>query len=242
MKKSVLFVIMVVLVAALFDPSKQPAASAQPGNTITVTGVGTASGQPDIATVEFGYQVLNTDRAAAFTNANTATAAITNALLEAGIAQTDIQQQDFTIQPEDRAAAGVGPSGNFIFRVTSILRVTIRDLSKYQQVTAAAVTNGANIVRNFTFGLDKVDSLESKAREAAIKNSIARAEVLATALGARVGDAITIEETVQVTNVLPTGTGSRGAVVEQGQLAGNVGQLVVTVTVRVTYLMRSQNF
>jgi hypothetical protein len=239
--KSLLIAIIVVLVLALFGPGETSPAQAQAGNTITVNGVGTASGQPDIATVEFGYQVLNTDKAAAFGNANTVTGAITKALLEAGIAQTDIQLQGFTIVPEDRATAGVGPSGNFIFRVTSTLRVTLRDLSKIDAIIAAAVTNGANIVQNFAFGIDKVDSLEARARAEAVKNARARAEVLATSLGVKVGDAITISEAVQVSNVLPTGTGSRGAVVEAGELPGNVGQLIVTVQVQVTYTLRWQN-
>ena len=245
MKKiiSVLVTIAALVCVTFFGTSGVVPAAAQGGGgyTITVNGVGTASGQPDIATVEIGYQTLNGNLANGYNDSQKAITNFTNAIKEAGVAETDIQLLTSTINPEDRAAGAAGPTGNFFYRFNTIMRVTIRDVSKVDAILGAAITNGANIVQNFAFAIDKVDALETQARTAAVQNARARAEVLAQANGVNVGDALTINETVTVGNVLPTGNGSRGAVVQDNTVGGAVGQLIVTVSVQVTYAMRVTN-
>ena len=62
------------------------AAQDNPANTLTVTGVGTASGAPDIAILELGVQTINSDVVAAFSEANSRLNAVRDALLGQGIA------------------------------------------------------------------------------------------------------------------------------------------------------------
>lgn len=233
--------IMLLSVSLLSGIEARPA-HAQAGQTITVTGIGTASGQPDIATVEIGYQILNTQLANAFNNGNTAMVSITQALLDQGIAQSDIQLVAYNVTPNDRGQGGV-PTGNFIYRFSQILRVTIRDISKVNQIITAVVAQGANVVQNFAFGIDNVDALETQARTEAIKNARARADQLATGLGVYVSDAINITDNVTVNNIVPTGSGSRGAVVqlpEEGSAVPLAGQFIVTVQVGITFTLRTQ--
>ena len=60
--KKIIFVLVAITAlmgVSLFGaPGLAPARAQGGGYTITVNGVGTASGQPDIATVEIGYQTL----------------------------------------------------------------------------------------------------------------------------------------------------------------------------------------
>lgn len=240
MKKITLVLVTIVALVGvtLFGGTGVSPVHAQGGYTITVSGVGTASGQPDIATVEIGYQTLNGNLVNGYNDTQKAVGNFTKAIKEAGVGETDIQLLVSTINPEDRAAGAAGPTGNFFYRFTTVMRITIRDVSKVDAILGAAITNGANIVRNFAFAIDKVDALESQARTAAVQNARARAELLAQAIGSNVGDTLTINEVVTVGNVLPTGNGSRGAVVQDGTLGGNVGQLIVTVTVQITYTLR----
>lgn len=243
--KKIIFVLVAITAlmgVSLFSaPGLAPAQAQGGGYTITVNGVGTASGQPDIATVEIGYQTLNGNLVNGYNDTQKAVGNFVTAIKEAGIAETDIQLLASTINPEDRAAGAAGPTGNFFYRFTTVMRVTIRDVSKVDAILGAAITSGANIVQNFAFAIDKVDALESQARAAAVQNARARAEVLAQANGVNVGDALTINEVVTVGTVLPTGNGSRGAVVQDNTVGGNVGQLIVTVQVQVTYTMRVSN-
>jgi uncharacterized protein YggE len=236
----VLVAIVALLSVSLFG-GVAPAQAQGGGYTITVNGIGTASGQPDIATVEIGYQTLNGNLVNGYNDTQRAVGAFVTAIKDAGVAETDIQLMTSTINPEDRAAGAAGPTGNFFYRFTTVMRVTIRDVSKVDAIIGAAVANSANIIRNFAFAIDKVDALESQARAEAVKNARARADLLAQSIGVSVGDALTINEVVTVGTVLPTGNGSRGAVVQDGTVGGNVGQLIVTVQVQVTFTLRVMN-
>jgi hypothetical protein len=214
-------------------------ASAQGGDTITVNGVGTASGTPDIATVEIGFESLANQLQNAFNTSNQNISNITKALIGAGVQATDIQKVVFTISPVDRVQAG-NPTGNFQFRIRQVLRVIVRDVGKADATVTAAIAAGANIVQNFAYALDQADEAEGRAREAAMKNARARANQAAAALGVAVSDVVNVVENVVVAPVIPIGNGSRSTPPGESEVTGNVGQIIVTVNVTVTFTLRSQ--
>lgn len=231
--------IVLLCLTMAFGASGVRPASAQGGDTITVSGVGTASGTPDIATVEIGFESLANQLQNAFNTSNQNISNITKALIGAGVSATDIQKIAFQIQPVDRVQAG-NPTGNFQFRIRQVLRVTIRDVSKADATVSAAVAAGANIVQNFGYALNQADTLENEAREQAVKNARMRADRIAAALGVAVSDAVNVVENVVVAPVIPTGNGSRSDTPAEGEVTGNVGQIIVTVNLTITYTLRSQ--
>jgi hypothetical protein len=213
-------------------------ASAQ-ANTITVSGVGTAATRPNLATVEVGVEAVNTNLQASFATVNQTQVAIIAVLTEQGIAPTDVQLLGLTVAPEDRIEPRIGPSGNFIYRVRSIMRVTIRDVSKVGPLLTGVVSAGANIVTNFAFGLQDIRTAEQAARAAAVADARARAEALAQALDVVVGDPIIANEIVTTTALpAPVDSNNRGATLGEGDSPINTGQFIVTVQVQVTFTLR----
>lgn len=215
-----------------------------PNYTITVNGIGTAAGKPDIATVQFGIETVNTTLATAFTQAADTIKAITDALTKQKISPADVQTTQVTVQPQDRVDPSRGITGNYIYRVRSMIRVTIRDVTQVDQIIRAAVDAGANIVDNFTFGIDNIAGLEQQARVAAIKNARDRATQLADSFGFAVGDAIIVSETVSNNGfpppTAPVGSVTRGATTDANNIPVSVGQLIVTVQVQVSFNIRAQ--
>jgi len=211
-------------------------------STITVGGVGTASGRPDIATVELGSEVVNNSLDTAYTKASDTINAVTQALLKLNIAPADIQNTKMAISPTDRVDERNVPSGEFIFRVRSTIRVTIRNVAQVKQVLDAALAAGANAIDNLTYGIDDIAPLEREARLQAVSNARARAADLADALGVAVGDTMNISETVSSSSsATPVTVGSRGAVIKsQANPGDNAGQLVVTVQIQVTFALKKR--
>ncbi len=233
-------VIVFLLLAGLLNPALVSAQGGPAASTITVSGVGTAAGRPDIASVELGFEVVNTNLEAAYSRANEIANALTQALLKLNIAPADIQTIKMTLAPKDQSTEGAAPTGNFVYNVRGVFRVTIRNVSQINQVLSAALAAGANIIDNLGFGIDDLGLLEQQARTQAIKNARDRANQLAQDLGVFVGDPISITETAPTESpVTWTGTGSRGAALAAGQAAdGNVGQLVVTVQIQVIFTLK----
>jgi uncharacterized protein len=233
-----------VVIALLAGALGLQPASAQgtPVNTITVGGVGTATGRPDVASVELGLAVVNNSLDAAYTRASETTNAITQALLKLNIAPADIQTAKMTVSPTDRTDERNVPSGEFIFRVSSTLRVTIRNIAQVKQVLDAALSAGANSIDNLTYGIDDITPLEREARLQAVSNARARATDLADALGVAVGDPMNITETVtSSSSATPVTSGSRGAGIKsQANPGDNAGQLVVTVQIQVTFALKKR--
>ena len=232
----------VVVSMILAGVSGPPTVSAQGGSgqmsTITVSGVGTAAGQPDIASVELGFQTVNTNLNAAITQANDTTEAILQGLAKLNIAPTDIQMLKMVVSPSDQGQDKT-QTGNFVYTVRRVLRVTTRNVGQINDLINAALTSGANLVDNLTFGIDDMGTLEQEARAQAISNARARATQLAQGLGVAVGDPFTITETVtNVSQIAQPGTGNRGAAFKGGNdTETGTGQFIVTVQINVTFML-----
>ncbi|MDC3952409.1 SIMPL domain-containing protein [Polyangium jinanense] len=94
------------------------------------------------------------------------------------------------------AAPMVPPPPSLKYRVSNTVEVTIRDVSKASRVVQAAVDAGANNVWNVNFGIDDTKALEATAREKAVADAKARAEVLAKLSGLELGPVISVSEVI----------------------------------------------
>ena len=231
------------LVAGLLAAATGSAAAQDnPANTLTVTGVGTASGAPDVAILELGVQTINSDVVTAFNEASSRLDAVRDALLGQGIAAEDLQTLGLSLYQETPYDPQTGmPGERVIYRVSNMLRVTIRDVDKAGDIISAGVNAGANTINGLNFSLSDPAALQAQAREKAVADARARAEQLAALTGVTLGAPVVVVEGEAGT---PTsflypqfaypqfaafvGMGGGGAPVETGQLS-------VTVQVRVTY-------
>jgi uncharacterized protein len=180
---------------AAASPPAQNSNGGFPTNTISVSGTGTAYGQPEQATVMLGVSTTNADVSAAVEASNGTTQAIIDALKGLGIDEKDIQTINFSVWPEDRYDNNGQPTGERVYHVDSMVQVTVRDLGKVGEVIDGGLGAGANTVAGLSFSLQNSGALESDARTKALDDARAKAQEIADALGVSLGDAIIVSET-----------------------------------------------
>ncbi len=195
--------------------------------TITVTGFGTSYTAPDLAYVSLGVNMANVNLATAIKNADTAIAAIREALKAAGIAESDIQTSQFTVYQESPQP------GRLEYHVVHILRSTVRDMAKVGDVLNRAVAAGANAVYSVDLSVKDTSATETTARKAAFEDARERATELATSLGGSLGQVMSITENIGGGVAPPGARGLGGGGGGGGGISG--GSLEVTVSLTVTF-------
>jgi uncharacterized protein len=206
-------------------------------NVITVSGVGTAYGAPDVAYIGVGADFTSENAGEAFSQASDTMNAVREALLELGIAEQDLQTTNVSIYPQD----SYGPDGNITgrtYRVSNALNVTVRDITMIEQVINASIEAGANNLYNLSFGIADPGTLEQDARTQAVANAQARAEQLAGLLGVTVGAPVAISETLSDGNNYPIAvrnTASDMAFGTGGGVPIDTGRMMVSVQVEITF-------
>jgi len=221
-----------------------PAPSAQEGelaNTLTVSGVGQASGPPELATVELGVVTSGPEVGPAVAQSNQTAETVMDALAQAGVAEDDIQTTGFNVWSEEHYPPGLSfeeggaPPGEpaVIYRVENSVRATVRDVEVTGDVIQVALDAGANQVRGVSFSIEDTTALEEEAQTQAIENARARAADLAEKMGVTLGDPMVISEGPR--------TGGFPAVEAAYGLGGgggppiSAGQMTVSVQVNVTF-------
>jgi len=185
-----------LLAAALAGPAVG-AAQAQSDSdetvrSINVSGMGRVKVEPDVADVQLGVTKQGVGAKAASSEAATAMDAVIQALLEAGIAEADIQTTNLSLNPvydwDDNPPNIVG------WEASNLVNVTVRDVSQVGAVVDAATAAGATNVNGITFRLEDSTEAEVTARNEAVADAEAKAQQLATAAGVNITGVITITE------------------------------------------------
>ena len=229
-----------VLVALAASGCAAPAPAADNDareHTIQVSGSGTASGTPDVAYVELGVEVTAGDIDEAISSANNTMASVQAAISETGVADADMRTTNFNVWTEEpRDDTGL-PTGQPLYHVSNILRVTVRDISTTGDVIGAGLDAGANAVRNLSFGIQDTAELEAEARREAVENARSRAEQLAEGLDVSIGAPVQISEASGGGPVV-----ERAAADAEMMAAGaappiSEGELTVSVRVNVSFLI-----
>lgn len=201
-------------------------------NTITVVGLGTASGAPDVANLEIGVETVDADLGTAYDNTNTRIDDVISALVDAGVAREDVRTvglnvyQDRYGGPNPQMSESGEPTPVYV--VSNNVRVTVRDIDNVPAVLNAAIEAGATQVYGLNFAIDDSDALASDARAAALEDARQKAQELAQLAGVELGSIISIVETEagfdpynQMARDVGGGSGA-GASIEPGQLSVNV--------------------
>ena len=159
-----------------------------PTNTISVTGDGKIFAIPDTATFSFTIMETGADVAAAQKIVTTKMNDITGYLKGVGIADADIQTTSYDATPKyDQTACVYGapcPTGKIIgYDVSETVSVKVRDTEKAGDVLSNVGSRGVSNVSGLSFTVDDQELLQQNAREKAIADARAKAEVLAKDLG-----------------------------------------------------------
>lgn len=153
----------------------------RPQNTISISGEGKVTVEPNIASVEVGLVTDKKDVAVA-QKENTEKMNVLIAGIKAlGIADADLQTSQYQIYPNyDYTDGKTTLSG---YTVAQSVTVKIRDLSKISAVLAKTGESGANQVSGLQFTIDDPASLQDQARDKALTQAEEKARKLAQSLG-----------------------------------------------------------
>lgn len=204
--------------------------------TISVNGTGLAYTAPDKAMISIGVQTRDKDAGKAV-DANTAAMnKILAALKAQGLADKDLQTQNFSISPQPEYDSSGNPTGVVNFVVDNTLVATVRNLPKLGATLSAAVAAGANNIYGISFGVQDPTQLQATARDLAVADARSRAEALAKAAGVTLGDVISISESVSVP--LPSPVYARAMAQDVASVPVATGEQTVSVDVSVTFAIK----
>lgn len=171
--------------------TEKPSIEEKQVRKVSVNGTGTVTLSPDMATVMIGVQSEDENAEDALTENNKKADRIMASLAKFGIEEKDIrttnfriiQRQEFT--PNDKIR-------ETYYQVINTVQVTVNDLDILGQVLDSVVRSGANNINNIQFDISDREGAMIQAMEAAMLNAHLRAETLATAGGAELGEVLTI--------------------------------------------------
>lgn len=159
---------------------------------ITVSGEGKISVMPDRAVLKFGIQNSGKE-ASEVKNLNDETVdKVLKYIKKFGIATTDYK----TTQVSLRKEYDYEKKKHFYKAVQSI-QITLKDLTKYDELMAGLVDTGINNIDNVEFKSSKIEEHQSNARKLAIQDAKKKAEDYVSVLNQKVGKAIMITDNSQ---------------------------------------------
>jgi uncharacterized protein len=165
--------------------AQQPAAQAEA--RVIVIGEGSVHVAPDYAQISGGVTTKGKTVKEA-TDANSKLmAAITTALLSAGVAQADIQTAQFSIQPVYAPPQPQSEPKLAGYSVSNQVTVTVRALGKVSEILDCMVDAGVTDVGNVSFLHSDPAKALDQAREAAAADARRKAELYAHASGFTLG-------------------------------------------------------
>jgi len=214
----------ILLLAGLVLGACAGAAPQTGQRTIIVTGTGTTRVSPDIAVVSLGVQTQGADIGAAVQENNRRARAVTDALLERGVAAEDMRTVNFYVSSQQLFDPMGLPTGEASYTVDNTILFTLRAPDKLGEVLQVALRVGSNSVQSVTFSVADPSVPMDEARQLAVDDAHRQAEQLAAAAGASLGEVLSIGEggnVVPVYNEAPAfgkGGGGGGVPVESGTL------------------------
>lgn len=233
-KKSVLVLAPLALIAAVVIPSSANAAT--PTRFVTVSAEGTVKVTPDAVRLNASVSVISTTNKAALAEVAKGAEALRASLKSSGIAVKDISSQNVSVYPEynytnDKGAVLVG------YRGTQNFVVTIRNAANAGAVVDAVVATGGDSlqINGVTpFVLDASKATES-ARNVAVKNAKTKAASYAKLLGVKLGKVNHLVENGSPAISAPTFTVGAEAKADMAATVIDLGQQDVTVSITIQW-------
>ncbi|NVJ09283.1 SIMPL domain-containing protein [Myxococcus sp. AM001] len=185
------------------QPVSAPRAQAPAGvRTVRVEGTGEVKAQPDEAFIDVAVETLAANAKAAGEQNAKRMEKVIAALTSAGIARRDIQTRNYSVYPEYAPPLPNQTEPKLKgYRVSNLVSVHVKDLSRVGNLLDRALAAGANRVDSVRFGLSRQDAVQGEALRQAVARARKSAEVLAASLSVKLGavlDASTVTEPPQL--------------------------------------------
>lgn len=175
-------------------PVEQAAAQEAPDpGWIEVSGTGSVEVAPDRARVSFAMETrAETADDAAQQNAD-AMAAVLDALRGAGLDGLELETFGYSLRPEYEVTDNRRGTRRIIaYTVLNNVGATVSDVDAVGRVIDTAISAGANRVGGISFYASDTEAARREALAAAVQTARSEAEVIAAALGHRLGAALEV--------------------------------------------------
>jgi hypothetical protein len=161
-----------------------------PDRTITVTGSATITAKPDEAIVSLGVHTESGSAEAAMNENAARMRDVIAAMKTLGVGDDDLATTSVNLYPmwsnDGRTVTG--------YQAENQLSVTLHDMALVGKAIDRAVAAGANLAGGISFGLSDDNQGVDDALARAVEDARAKAETMAAAAGAGLGDVVTIAE------------------------------------------------
>lgn len=165
--------------------------------TLSLTGTGIVKAAPDIARVRSGVVTQAKTARAALIQNSAAMQAVLDLLHKHGIDKKDMRTDNFQVRPQYYRNDKKRNQPPVItgYRVSNMLRVTVRNLNRLGVILDDIVMHGANSINSINFSVSRPKALRDEARQKAMADALRKARLYSQAAGARLGRVMTIRET-----------------------------------------------
>ncbi len=205
---------------------------------VRVTGAGSASAKPDIATISIGVVSDGTTAAEALEKNTAAMSRVMVELKGQKIEEKDIQTTNFSVNPRLQYYKDGKPPTVEGYQVVNSVRVIVRDLDNLGNVLDQAVSSGSNQMNGIQFGVDDPQDVEDKAREDAMADAARKAALYAKSAKAKLGKVMNITEGL-ITRPPPRPMFARAARSEAAPVPVAPGEQKISARVTVTYELKN---
>ena len=163
------------------------------GTRLDVTASGEVTRVPDVAVISAGVVTRQQTASSAIQENSTRMERVLAALKKAGVAERDIQTSSLSLSPEYRYQENQPPQ-LVGYTASNQVSIRFRDIRNSGKILDALVAEGANQINGPSLTIDKPEAALDEARQQAIANGRARAELYARALGKRVARVVSVSE------------------------------------------------
>ncbi|OPL18623.1 MAG: hypothetical protein AVO35_04635 [Candidatus Aegiribacteria sp. MLS_C] len=163
--------------------------------TISSTGLGTASAEPDVASVTFGVSITRSTPDGAVDEAGRLMESAMAAARSEGVRGQDMQTTSYNLWVQEVwDDYDYAYTGEMEYVVTHYVQAEVTDINSVGDVLAAVVEAGANSITGVYFHVEDTAALYEEARVLAARNAVEKAEQLAEAFGVELGELQSISE------------------------------------------------
>lgn len=240
MKHSILLVTAFLLLIAISAIGTVSAEDIDTDNTIVASGTGSVLGTPDRAQISLAVETENQNVKAAQAENAARMTKVMDALIAAGIPKEALKTTGYNIYPVYEDTKIYGLQKVKTYRVTNTLTVTLHDVSRTGEVIDIGVAEGINQASSIQFFLS--DEQSQVLRTEALKEASERASADARTVAGALGVSIQSVKSAQISGGYSPVRYQNYAMAES--VGGGVstpieaGDITVTATVTVTYLIR----
>ena len=229
MKKS--FLILATFFAIALQAQEQKVQIPQ----ISVTGEGKVKIVPDQAVVSVGFQNTGKDAKEVKSLNDEVVDKVIKFLKKSGVPATDYKTNNVSLYKNYDYE-----KKKYNFLASQTLSITLKDLSKYDEIMMGLNDAGVNSISGVEFKSSKIEEYERDARKKAILNAKQKAQDYVSVLGQKVGKALLITDNSQSYIPQPMYKGNMMAMAEDASAPREtlaVGELEINTNVNVTFAL-----